>query len=300
MLKKITLGVLMLAVAWLFFLVPLQADMGPKPTADLFIEGASVPYEIDILVPFPSGSIDEVSEEETSYVFERIRYDHYLEDDYFDTVFPVLNGYQDVDGYASMTIYKSMPTTIRQEAAHHFYLGYFRAPSDFKVAIITEDGELIVSEAMNRRQFTATFHYDLTGVDMTSSQQGVGLLSETVPTADIMQAFFVRLALTLLAELAVLFVFFYRKLSSYMFVGAVNLFTQTGITLLTIVGYYFWGGMLGALLLFVLAELVVFLTEMILYALFLKEKSRLRAVLYAITANTVSLLIGFILLLSLG
>lgn len=104
-----------------------------------------------------------------------------------------------------------------------------------------------------------------------------------------------RVALTLLIEGAVFFLFGYRQKQSWLVFLIMNLVTQgvlnaliTGslnVTHILFGGWYF-------LLLYVPMELAVFLVEIIAYCCLFKEFSKRRAALYAFTANAMSLLLG--------
>ena len=95
-----------------------------------------------------------------------------------------------------------------------------------------------------------------------------------------------RVILTLVIEGAILYAFGYRTKRSLLIFLAVNLLTQglLNIAFIGAKGYWF--------ILFVLIEIGVFTAESLIYARFLTERSKKRAVLYALTANAASLFLG--------
>jgi len=208
-----------------------------------------------------------------------------------------LLSFQDDDGFAACTFYYGPPCVFRQTDEHMYKMTYFNAPTRFKVAIVTEDDVLIVSEVIDRKLFQASFTFDLTGVDLSEDAFDVGTLEEHVPTRGIAVSFLLRVAITIALELGVLALFMYRKKTSYQLVGVVNLISQTLLTIGVLAGYYYFS-IFGALAIFMIGEIFVFSFEIIVYALKLKEKGSKRAVIYALVANalTFAATFGFILL----
>jgi len=101
-----------------------------------------------------------------------------------------------------------------------------------------------------------------------------------------------RVVLTLIIEGAVFFLFGYRKKRSWVCFLCLNLITQAALNL-TITGPIaptYW--MIG----YIFGEAVIFITESIVMCKAVTEHSRERAVLYALSANTLSLLLGGLLI----
>jgi len=104
-----------------------------------------------------------------------------------------------------------------------------------------------------------------------------------------------RVILTLIIEGLVLFLFKYRKKSSWIIFVIVNLLTQTGLNV-TLSGpgtnlnfsYWFYG--------LIFLEIIIFAVEAVAYMFTLKEHTKKRAVLYAFTANYASFTLGCLLL----
>ncbi len=287
--KKLFIGISVFLLFSLAFMPTLSADVGPKPSGVIEVTGIDEAYDLDILIPYRFGSPPRVMEEE-SWKSDT----HYLDDDFF-TVFERINGFITSDRYASATLYSGPPRYIDRED-NLFTLGYFGAPKDFKIAIMTESGHLIISEPVTRQLFDAHFTYDLSDVDLENDQVNAGIVEEEVPWGTMLGQYFFRVILTITVELFILFVFFYRLKGSYLLAGGVNLITQSFLTLFVLIGYYFWGAELAALLILLLGEIIIITLESIIYTMKLTEKSRIRAFSYAIVANVATLAIGFVLI----
>lgn len=102
----------------------------------------------------------------------------------------------------------------------------------------------------------------------------------------------VRVALTLLVEGVVFFLFGFRKTQSWIIFLVMNLITQAYLnySLLTL-------GPLpsryGIFITLIIVETIIFLGEMLISGIFLKEKSISRRLLFALVANISSYLVGW-------
>ncbi len=283
--KMIVFLVIFLSIA-LSNLQTVSADIGPKASAEVHIIGVEGDYYFELLILYRG----QVSNEVPDYFDDILRYEYYRES------YPErLVSYQDDEGFAACTLYYGPPCYYRQLDEHRYKMTYFSAPRVFKVAIVTEDDVLIVSESIERRMFEARFIFDVRGVDLTEDQFGVGQLTEELPVSQAISGFFLRLILTIGIELGILALFMYRKKASYQLVGLVNLISQTLLSLGVMVGYYF-GSMFGAIAIILIGEVLVFSFEIVIYAHRLKEKSLRRAIVYGFIANTVTFITTFLLL----
>lgn len=291
--KKIVL-IFFLLVLSLGFISSVSADMGPKPTATIKVIGVSEPYYFDILYYIGSSDAKVLNEEE---IFNQIDYYYYLED------YPeVLNGYKDLDDYAPYTLYRDIPHYISNPSSNTFTLGYYSPPSDFKIVLVMESGEVIVSDIIEKTLFNAEFVYDLTDYDITNEQPvlidgvnvyqtGSDYIREIIPWKNIIVQFVFTVFFTLLIEVGILALMMYKLKTSYKLVLIVNVITQSILHISLILGTLF-ASVFGSIGVFIIGELIVFILEIIIYGRFLKEQSKLRAILYALLANIASLVIG--------
>lgn len=106
-----------------------------------------------------------------------------------------------------------------------------------------------------------------------------------------------RIVLTLLIEGLVFYLFGYRKKASWILFLIVNLVTQIALNLLLmLVASSFIGYMALLYLLYLMGEGLVFLIEILVFAVGLRERSKGRAALCALAANAASLVLGGLIL----
>lgn len=269
------------------------ADTGPKPTSLIEVVGIDEPYYFDLLIYYET----DVTILDHDEVQDHLNY--YYRDDYPD----ILNGYQDGEGFASYTLYTDIPRTIMEKAANLYYIGYFSAPSVFKIAIVTESNNLLVSETITKTLFQASFIYDFTNDTVTETEQltsgivypNVGDVEEEIPFAGITLMILVTVLVTLGLEIGLLYLFGYREKASYYLVIFTNIITQLLLYGFVFLLNYFWSGSLMAFLILVMGEILVLATEMVLYSICMKEKRYIKPVIYAIIANIVSFGIGWLI-----
>lgn len=110
-----------------------------------------------------------------------------------------------------------------------------------------------------------------------------------------------RILLTLLIEGLVFFLFGYRKKGSWLLFVLTNLVTQLGLNFLILVGASSADPSSHSFLIFFLlvSEVLIFLTELLVFTIRLRERSKGRAALCALAANTASLLLGSLCLMYL-
>ncbi len=285
MMKKIFCLLMVLILSISLISIDTHADMGPKPTADILIVGIDEPFYFDVLI-YES---DDVAPLSSLALTQNVEYNYY-QDDYPSDV---LNGYQDEDGFVSRTLYSSIPASIRQldTEKSEFHLGYFSAPVEFKVVIVLTDDTMIVSKVIERQLFNSQMTYDLSDVDLSTDQFGVGVLEENIPYNDYTLSLIIRVIVTVMVELFILWLFKYRTIKSYKLAGFVNLITQTLLSLFMVISFYFWGSIFGLFFVLLIGEFIVFIAEIAVYAIYLKEQSHGRAILYGFIANLVTLIL---------
>ena len=261
---------------------PTYADMFSKPTATIEIKGVQKPYDFELLIPYNS----------KAEVLELEDYEYRL-DYYYKSTYPVdvFNGYQDADGFVARTIYSAgAPTHLSLVKAEIYHVGYYSAPRIFKIAIVIDEDIVISSPIIHRRMFTSEIVFNLNNVDLSVSTLNAGVVTEVIPMDHFFSQYALRVILTIVLELIILFVFTYRMQKSFLIVGLTNFITQSILTIIMIVGFYFWAAEVGLVVTLVLGEIFVFVVEGITYVFLLKENSKKRALLYALIANLVTLL----------
>lgn len=281
--KKVLITIIIL----LTIMVPstnVKADMFSKPTAIVDVVGVEKEYSFEVLTKIDTVKLLSIEELEAK-----------LEQNYYEPInYPknLFNGYQDSDNYASRTLYTNKPATIQKLDSNKFKIGYFNAPKELKVAIIVEGNILLVSKIIERKLFDSELVFDLTGVDLTISNNNVGIVKENIPYRSISWKFVVRVIITIIVELLILLMFNYKNKKSYIVVGLTNFVTQSILTIFMIISFYVWGKEFGLITAIIIGEAFVFLAEIIVYRFILTEKTTSRATIYAVVANTVTVLIS--------
>lgn len=281
-------------IAGITFSPVVKADTGPKPTSLIEVIGVEGDYYMDLLVQYDQ-NIFELAD---STIEQQI------DPDYYKDSFPdILNGYQDEDGFASYTLYTYIPHNItQQDDPNQYMVGYFAAPSVFKIAIVTESNNLIVSDVIHKQYFNAVFKYDLSDSSIVETEQDssnqiyypIGSVSEHFPYWSVTLAVFVGVIFTLAIEVGLLYLLKYRQKHTYYLVVFMNIITQIVLNALIILGYYAFGELLGAYGILLLGEILVFFVEALVYRKCFLEKQKIGPVLYALMANALSLGIGFL------
>ena len=288
---RIILTFLLLLLSFGFF-QQVKADCGPKPFAAYEVIGLDESYSFDLLVRYKYDVVPLNADE----IQEQINYNYHS-----DTYPDILNGYQDEDGFASYTLYTNIPhfSSRDNDNTNLFYYGYVGPPKIFKIAIVTESGEMIVSDIVEKQAFRAYFEYDLTENTISDSDDIIinlnqGTVREVYPIGAMILQIVICIIATLLIELGVLYLFKYRKTESYKKAIIVNLITQMLLQAMIIYGYVFINNYFSAWIILILGEMVIFIIESVVYSLWLTEFTRKKAVLYAIVANIASFVFGML------
>ena len=287
---------LLFLVLTLFSTKPVSADMGPKASLDVYIKGVDEDFYFDLLVYVP-GAMSTIPAEELDELEAWWYYD--------EGSFPdVLLTYQDSDGFGSYSVH-DVPSRVdyegKDDGVHHFHMGYI-APREFKIVLVMKDNEaIIVSETINTNRFESTVTWDLTGVSLDTSRDAVGELSGTFDGSQSLgwtTAWLttLRIFITLVVELGILWLFKIREKRDFVKVGIVNVITQLTLSLLVISAFFAGGVFLYAIAL-VFFEFIVLAAELIIYMYHFKGRLSIgKITLYTIAANVGSIVFGILIM----
>lgn len=279
--------------------VPVFADFGPKPQLTVRVEnGPEELYYLDILAEgdasrYREGTVGGLSEEERSALDQALL---------ADLTAAVPEGW-----YGCLTQGRLVWGNIDSEDGV-FQFGYLGVPDVYRILLVTKSGETFLSEPVERQAL--------------QSSAAVDWAARTVKTPPLWKGYIVQFLATFLPTLAIeglLFLLFrlWSRRNALVFLG-VNLLTQGGLTLWsslrTVRHGSFWARMLqsdlesavrffdaGGLLAqlgddwLLPAELLILLTEAVLYRKLFRDCSKKRAALYALAANLCSFLLGLYL-----
>jgi hypothetical protein len=249
-----------------------KADCGPKASVSVEITGfKNEKYVATLVSKRASGP--------------NFTYQDWLEGEWDYLFYHPIMEYHDEDGFMWVGKYWEL------EGQNQFAWNYY-PPMVFKIILFTEDGKVYSSQVLERYAFNSYFLFDGENVESTEDEDlFIGKAVKSYDYSLEVWSFLVRMIVTILIEIVILILFGYRSSKSLKLVLIVNVITQLGLNLLlNIVGYY--QSSLVSVIIYVFLELLVITGEAIFYSFFLKEKSRLRAALYGVTANIASFGIG--------
>jgi len=155
----------------------------------------------------------------------------------------------------------------------------------FKIIVVTADGSTVVSNVIERKAFDSIIFFDFMTEEATELPMALSFWI----------LFFCNCLKALVVEGLVLLMFRFGIKSNYKPFLAINVFTQAFLSLLLSAVMYS-RGRVEALLVYLLLELIIFAVEIYLYANFLEQHSKLRRVLFALTANILSFAAGIALI----
>lgn len=298
-------GISLVLLAWfvLFSSTTVEANAGPPASIRLTVMHDGIDFDFDFLIPL-EGELSNVAITQARNKLDdsegNMQYDFY----YQDTFPEALVTFQDDEGFSSNALYGQSQYFFRNtypSQNEDVFSLYFTTPLKFKAAIVI-DGEVFTSPVIEMTQFDFRLTWDIRGVDFPGASQEVGELSGFVPhplsQGSTYAHFLIRLVFTLVVELAILYLFGFRRNKTFVQVGILNTITQTLLNLGTLNLFFFsHQSTFGVLILFIFGEFVVFFVETIYLALFVKEKGLMRRVFFALFANLVTLVGGLFLMI---
>ncbi len=280
--RRSLLALTSLALLTFLLILPVSADMGPKPQIVITVENPPAgDYYLDLCeVPFSDRELySDLSDEELA-ALPPAAYDALLA--YHDGGFRAML----TAGTNGAPLFGKLTGEAQADGTVQHTFSYHGTPTEYRILVVLPDGTATASETIHRDTFrqTVTFDYASGGVKVETSVVG-GYLTQFATT----------LLGTLLLEGVILWAFGYAWRKNWKPFLIVNLVTQLGMTAFTGTTLIF-SGELSAYIVFILAELVIFAVEAVAYALLLRDRSRVRAILYAIVANLVSACFGWLLI----
>lgn len=281
--RKITI---LLLIILAFISLPcfhVNADMGPKRSIIIEIIGVDAPYVIDLLYEDTLPPI----ESRDQYIYDTEIMDGVTLPDLLKDI--------DDDGFISAFIYYGRPLMLREIDDHTF--GYpYSPPTTIKIILIFEDEHYVVSNQIDPKLFSSELIWDLSDSNIDTTGSHVGTIKEVFPVGYMSIELILRIVGTIGIEILVLYFFFYRDKHSYLLAIKVNIVTQVILTFFMFMMRYFWMPFFGEIFILIVGEIIIIILEMGIYAKFLKEHSKKRAVGYAFVANVASLITGLLII----
>lgn len=292
--RKITRFLLCTLLSSLLLSVSALADTGPKPQLIVRVEHAPQElYYLDLLAEGEYDGSDGYNGIEWSYSDEEAAA---LDEDLLAQLrAAVPDGWHacTAEGATGAPMWGQLyaeKTDRAGNALHSF--GYFGVPDTYRIIIVTKSGETWISDTLERKvlQSSAT-------VDWESGTAGAG--DTTVSTPPVWLGYVLQFLATLLPTLVIegllLLAFGFSWKENRKLFLLVNFVTQGGLALYLAATVLRHGVSGWSYLIFIPIELVILLTETLIYRRALAGQSRSRAALYGVCANLASALIGLFL-----
>jgi len=283
--KQLFIVAILAAMIFLVFPLPAHADAGPK--AGLTINCVNLPegeVYLDLLINDPP-FLNE----------EGMRYGTYSwgeDPEYYNKdMLAILKAYN-VDGWrpalvtgVSSPIWGELRLSVEGgRATAHF--GYFGVPDRFKIIVVTENGNVVVSNLIERKAFDSVVDFDF----------ATGEAAERNPMLQVIRQFAIILPVTLVVELLILLLFRFSLRQNWKPFLFINLGTQ--IALHSVIALAItWGGGTVAFFAFIGMEGVILIAEILLFIFLLKQHSKLRRAMFALAANAASFFVGMIMMI---
>jgi len=243
------------------------ADMGPKSSVEIEVKNApSGTYYLDLLVS-DTGGMNAV----------------YDPNGYKEELYRMLWDYSE-DGYRAALVHQSEMWGVRGSLTDHSFV---QAPSEFKIIIVSKAG-IRVSEVYRRARFSDAITIDYSTMEITSANKNILL--------DWLLQFLQTYSSTILIEGIVLLLFGFKLKENWKPFLIVNLITQVILIVSMGLTILYWGAF-AYILLFLIVEALIVVMESLAYKKLLRREKAGGRVAYAVTANLLSLLASFVLIL---
>ncbi|NLI93958.1 MAG: hypothetical protein GX434_17705 [Peptococcaceae bacterium] len=242
------------------------ADAGPKPS--IVIEAKNMPDKLcymDLLVERQASATINNEFDSPKYNQKLVSM---LKEYHQDGMSPLLvNGLMRTHGDIICDIKNGESTT------NYSYM----VPDQFKIIMVSEDGNTVVSNLIERKSFNSVVSFDYT------ASKG----NEVPFYKNIFLPFILTCIITILIEGIVLFLFRFNLRENMKAFLLINISTQILLYIMISLGMTMLG-IIGALFFYLLAEMIIFILEAILFCRFLTQHSKVRRIVYSITSNFAS------------
>jgi hypothetical protein len=304
------------------FFVPAKADTGPKPS--ITVKAQNLPkgeVYMDLLVYRPDYDRDDALSD--------LWYDRWLTYpshpkgySFNEEMLSALRDF-DVGGWHSALAGNAQPVLFGDVYCYvdsgyaEIEYSYFGTPDVFKIIVVTESGEVRVSNTVTRKAFQAVISFDyekalspeeLSAIETTEAATApppIHIPDSAVESGQFgyyfktySLQFLETCGLTLLIEGVLLLIFKLGSKRNWVVFLVTNIATQLLFTAATAVcSFYFGLGWFEYIILLVISEIIIFAVEIPVFARLFNNNSVRRRVLYAIIANAASCALGVVLLI---
>lgn len=292
--KKFVTLLLCSIVLLVSFPMTARADFGPKPSVQIDFKGLGdeLCYGTLLSDRESTGPSSAWNGNESDARHNENEYYSWAELDY--ETWKAFVDYKDADGFYFLQ--EGWRVDETKELNWTYY-----PPYTFKILLYyPESGNYVVSETYERYAFDSYFTVDLEEMKISEgTETSVMVAKESYNYTWEIISLVVRIIATILIEIAIAYVFWYKNKMQIRFIMIVNLITQVILNVaLNVVNYR--SGFLAFCLAYVGYELIVLLIEVLIYQKALprwdaKKRWRYLPALYALIANVASCVIGFLI-----
>jgi len=285
--KKLLLMVLILFSC--FIVTEVNADIGPKPSIEVIVEGLDEEYYMDLLSP------------ETSFG-DNQEYYNSLSSDMKEAVEPLMS-YVDEDGFKLHMLNDLTPVPVgnilSEKQSNGGYRNYYSymVPDEFKIIILKSNGDILVSEIITTTQFNTLVKIDLSEVSFVhiEGEEFIYPIEDVrvvVPFGDSIAGFISRVALTVIIEIAIGYFFFgFKTRRIVRAIIIINIITQV---ILNVVVFNTFNPLIFFIMMVAIEPLII-LAEGLFYSAVIKNEKKWKLWLFALIANVVTALLTFVL-----
>lgn len=264
--SRLTFITILLTIISIVLMAPaVSADCGPKPSVELHIENAPEgEYYVDLLQTYDElNSLDEESLEKYGLNPEMAKIIlNYSEDGWYTRKGGI------------------MDDIINKSNENHFYKFTYNTPHTFKIILVTEDLDIIVSNEVTPRSYNSVITFDVEKC-LTNEKAVSEDISDSA--VQMLRMFVITVAITLVLE-AIVFCCFSIKLDKkgkWAFIGT-NIVTQLVLYISLIISP----------ILYLPAEIVIPFIEARMMKKHMTEIKKSRRIACLITSNIVSFIFG--------
>lgn len=267
---------LLMIIIFIVLIFTVNADVGPKPSLEVLVKNSpQSEYYLDLLVDYSADHLYqniEESEAENKNMYNTLK--NYNED-----------GWRPALVTGTRVPLNGKLTGIKKAEYTKHYFSYVGVPDRFKIIIVTPNNEIIVSENIfERKSFNTIVYFDLDTKIIRGKSFFLSYILQFISTC----------FATLLIEGLILLLFRFSLKQNWKPFLIINILTQIFLTSVVSASMYYLGIML-AILAYAAFEWVILISESILFSKYLKQHSKKRRVLYAITANIISFMAGLMI-----
>lgn len=242
-----------------------SADMGPKPSITIKLKNMNTKnYLIDLLVYDESGENynsamnyngEGLTQEEIETLY-KINYDGWISE---GTRWNSYLLFADCNG----------------NSKYEHYFNYFGTPETYKVVIVFNDGETRVTDVIHRTDFQSEITIDVNTMEVVSKGNVLSNLKSII----------IPLLLTIIVEIIIALVMKFKNTKVIILTNAI-----TNILLQFLLIY----SPLSYILTFAILELLIFITEYLIYKKYFKDISKSKIISYTLLANLITVILTFV------